>query len=156
MDEGKIFIANLSKGEIGEDASSLLGSVLLIKFQLEAMKRAVLPEDERKDFYIYVDEFHEFATEAFVGMLPEARKVHLNLILANQYLDQLSEEVRTAVLGNVGSLVVFRVGAKDAKVLAEEFFPDFKQEDFVNLSRFQLYLRLMINGIGSEGFSARL
>jgi hypothetical protein len=156
MENKKILIAQLSKGQIGEDAASLLGAALLVKFQLAALRRVRQPEHERRDFYLYLDEFHEFATESFVSLLPEARKYHLNLICANQYLDQLGEEIRHAVLGNIGTLITLRLGSKDARVMGEEFFPRFSQQDFVNLPRFHLYLKLMIHGSVSEGFSATI
>ena len=156
MDRSRILIVNLAKGQIGEDAVSLLGACLITKFQLAALERASVPYDQRRDFYLYVDEFHEFATESFISILPEVRKYKLCLILAHQYLDQLPEEMRKAVMGNAGSLIAFRVGSHDAKILEQEFYPRFSQEDFVRLPQFQIYLKLMINGVVSEGFSARI
>ncbi|MBI5023335.1 MAG: type IV secretion system DNA-binding domain-containing protein, partial [Candidatus Magasanikbacteria bacterium] len=132
MDNKKILIMNLSKGRLGEDSSRLLGGMLITKIQLAAMERVDIPEDERNDFYMFVDEFQNFATESFANILSEARKYHLDLILAHQYIEQLDEKVAPAVFGNVGTIVCFRVGAEDAEFLAKEFAPDFTEEDLVN------------------------
>ncbi len=155
MDEQKILIMDLSKGRIGEDNSKLLGGLLITRLQLSAMERVDIPESERKDFYLYVDEFQNFATEAFANILSEARKYRLCLILAHQYIAQLDEFVRPAVFGNVGTVVSYRVGAEDAEVLAKEFAPRFTEEDLVNLGKYDMYLKLMIDGIASDPFSAR-
>jgi len=158
MDNKKILIMNLSKGRIGEDASALLGAMMITKIQMAAMSRINIPEDERQDFYLYVDEFQNFATESFADILSEARKYHLNLILAHQYIDQLtsrdSSQVRDAIFGNVGTMVVFRVGAKDADFLAKEFVPRFEEADLVDLDQYNIYVKLMIDGLTSEPFSA--
>ena len=162
MDEGKILIANISKGRIGEDNSRLLGALLITKLQLAAMSRVDIPEEERKDFYLYVDEFQNFATKSFVNILSEARKYRLSLTLANQYIAQLEEmtptgrssEVRDAIFGNVGTIVSFRVGAEDAEFLEREFIPEFNAEDLVNLTKYNIYLKLMINGVAGRPFSA--
>jgi len=154
FDKRRILIANLAKGRIGEDNAVLLGSVLLTKIQLAALSRADIPEDERRDFYLYVDECHNFLTESVASMLAEMRKYRLNLILVNQHLDQLDEKVRSSILGNVGTLIAFRLGAPDAEVLKEDFFPRFSVTDFLNLPKYQIYLRLMIDGLISDGFSA--
>lgn len=154
IDDRRILIANLSKGKIGEDNAILLGSLLLTKLQLAALSRADISEERREDFYLYVDECQNFFTESVASMLAEMRKYRLNLILANQHLDQLNELIRKAILGNVGTLIAFRVGAPDAEVLKEDFLPQFAKQDFLNLPRYQIYLRLMIDGIVSEGFSA--
>lgn len=154
MDEQKILLLNLSKGRVGEDNSALLGAMMITKIQLAAMSRVDTPEEERKDFYLYVDEFQNFATESFANILSEARKYRLNLILAHQYIEQLDEKVAAAVFGNVGTLVAFRVGAADAEFLEKEFFPVFTQEDLVNLSKFDIYIKLMIDGVTSGAFSA--
>lgn len=154
MDEGKVLIVNLSKGAIGEDASRLIGALLITKIQLAAMSRVDIPEHTRKDFYLYVDEFQNFATESFTNILSEARKFHLSLIVAHQYIKQMEEPVRDAVFGNVGTIVCFRVGAEDAEFLEKWFEPDFAMNDIVNLGKRQMYLRLMIDGISSRGFSA--
>jgi hypothetical protein len=155
MDEGKIFIANLSKGKVGEDNSALLGAMVVTKIQLSAMSRAGTSNKDLKDFYLYVDEFQNFATESFATILSEARKYKLNLIVAHQYIEQLSEEVRAAVFGNVGTMIIFRVGATDAEFLEKEFYPDFLATDFVNLPNYQIYVKLMIDGMTSKPFSAR-
>lgn len=154
MDERKILILNLSKGRVGEDASALLGAMMITKIQLAAMGRVDIPEEERKDFYLYVDEFQNFATLSFANILSEARKYHLNLILANQYVTQIEEEVRDSIFGNAGSIISFRVGATDAEFLEKEFEPVFMQNDIVNLPKYNIYLKLMIDGIAGDAFSA--
>jgi len=155
MDNGKILIMNLSKGRIGEDNSALLGAMMITKIQLAAMSRVDVPEKERRDFYLYIDEFQNFSTDSFANILSEARKYRLNLILAHQYIEQLSEKVKPAVFGNVGTMVVFRVGAADAEELVKEFTPTFTEEDLVNLPKYEMYLKLMIDGIASSPFSAK-
>ncbi|HRY52587.1 MAG TPA: type IV secretion system DNA-binding domain-containing protein [Candidatus Portnoybacteria bacterium] len=158
MDEGKIMILNLSKGLIGEDASALLGAMMITKLQLAAMSRVDTPENERKEFYLYVDEFQNFATDSFANILSEARKYRLGLILAHQYIGQLindsSTRVKDAVFGNVGTMIVFRVGAEDAEFLEKEFSPEFTANDLVGLGFAQIYLKLMIDGFASRPFSA--
>lgn len=154
MDKGKILILNLSKGRIGEDNSMLLGALLITKIQLAAMSRVDMPEEERRDFFLYVDEFQNFATESFVNILSEARKYRLALILAHQYIAQMDETVRDAVFGNVGTLISFRVGAEDAEYLEKEFIPDFTAGDIVNLAKYNIYLKLMIDGLAGRPFSA--
>ncbi len=154
MDEGKILLMNLAKGRIGEDNSSLLGSMMITKLQLAAMSRVDIPEVERRDFYMYVDEFQNFATDSFATILSEARKYHLNLIIAHQYIEQLSETVQASVFGNVGTIVCFRIGAADAEFLEKEFAPIFTETDLVNLTKFDIYLKLMIDGVASDPFSA--
>ncbi len=158
MDNRKILVMNLSKGRIGEDASSLLGAMMITKIQMAAMSRIDMPEEERQDFYLYVDEFQNFATESFASILSEARKYRLNLILAHQYIGQLitdqSDRVRNAVFGNVGTMVVFRVGAEDAEFLSREFRPRFDEDDLVDLDKYNVYVKLMIDGVTSEPFSA--
>jgi len=158
MDKGKIFLVNVSKGRIGEDNSALLGGMFITKIQLAAMERVRIKEEERVDFYLYVDEFQNFATDSFANILSEARKYRLNLILAHQYIGQLvtenSTKVRDAVFGNVGTMVVFRVGAADAEALEPEFDPEFMIPDIVGLPNQQIYLKLMVNGVTSRPFSA--
>ena len=158
MDEGKIMILNLSKGLIGEDASALLGAMMITKIQLAAMSRVNIPENERKEFYLYVDEFQNFATDSFANILSEARKYRLGLILAHQYIGQLISDsgtrVKDAVFGNVGTMIVFRVGAEDAEFLEKEFSPEFMATDLVGLGFAQVYLKLMIDGFASRPFSA--
>ncbi|MDI6883378.1 MAG: type IV secretion system DNA-binding domain-containing protein [Patescibacteria group bacterium] len=159
MDTGKILLVNVSKGRIGEDNSALLGAMLITKIQLAAMERVRIPEEQRRDFYLYVDEFQNFATESFTNILSEARKYHLNLVIAHQYIGQLitqtTTEVRDAVFGNVGTLICFRIGAADAEFLEREFEPEFTVQDLVNLPNFNIYLKLMIDGITSRPFSAQ-
>lgn len=154
MDEGKILIVNLSRGKIGEDASRLLGALLVTKIQLAAMSRVDIPEPKRRDFYLYVDEFQHFATESFASILSEARKYHLSLVIAHQYIKQMEEPVCDAVFGNVGTIVSFRVGAEDGEFLEKWFMPDFLMGDIVNLGKYNIYLKLMIDGVSSKGFSA--
>lgn len=155
MDTGKIIIMNLSKGRVGEDNSRLLGGMLITKIQLSAMERVDMPESERRDFYLYVDEFQNFATESFATILSEARKYRLSLVVAHQYIEQLDEKVAAAIFGNVGTMVVYRVGAADADYLVKEFTPRFIEEDLVNIPKFSFYLKLMIDGVASEPFSAK-
>ncbi|MEA3296076.1 MAG: type IV secretion system DNA-binding domain-containing protein, partial [Patescibacteria group bacterium] len=154
MDKQKILILNLSKGRIGEDASNLLGALLITRIQLAAMSRVEIPEQERKDFYLYVDEFQNFATESFTNILSEARKYRLNLILGHQYISQMEDTVREAVFGNVGTIISFRVGAEDAEFLEKEFIPEFNSFDLVNLAKYNIYLKLMIDGMAGRPFSA--
>ncbi len=160
MDEGKILILNLSKGKIGEDNTKLLGGLLVTKLQLAAMSRVDTPEEDRKDFFLYIDEFQNFATKSFVTILSEARKYRLALILAHQYISQLEEDekvghsMRDAVFGNVGTIVSFRVGAEDAEALEKEFTPGIYPEDFINLPKYNIYVKLMIDGISGKPFSA--
>ncbi len=157
MDEKKIFIINLSKGRVGEGNANLLGSMLITKIYLAAMSRADASEAELNklpNFYLYVDEFQSFANKSFADILSEARKYKLNLTITHQYIEQMEEEVRDAVFGNVGTMVTFRVGAYDAEVLEKEFAPQFTIEDLVNLGIYQVYLKLMIDGVGSAPFSA--
>jgi energy-coupling factor transporter ATP-binding protein EcfA2 len=141
MDEGRLFIANLAKGQIGHDKANLLGSLLVTQFQLAAMGRTHQPEQERRDFYLFVDEFQNFATESFCSILSEARKYRLNLTLSHQYIAQLSPTVREAVFGNVGTLVAFRVGYQDAEHLYGEFGKEFAPQSFVDLPRYETLIR---------------
>lgn len=145
MNRRRILIANLSKGTLGEDKAGLLGSLLVASFHLAAVQRARIPEDERQDFYLYIDEFHNFTTGAFATILSEARKYRLNLVLAHQYIDQLMPEVRQAVFGNAGTLISFGVGSADAGVLAPNFTP-LAPEALTDLGRFQAYVRLLSEG----------
>lgn len=158
INTGKIFLVNVSKGRIGEDNSSLLGAMIITKLQLAAMERVRIPEDERVDFFLYVDEFQNFATDSFANILSEARKYRLNIILAHQYIGQLvtdaSTKVRDAVFGNVGTMVLFRVGAADAEFLEKEFEPEFEIQDMVNLPNRMIFLKLMVDGVMSRPFSA--
>ena len=157
MDNRKILIMNLSKGLVGETNANLLGSMLTTRIYLAAMSRADLPVETMKqmpNFYFYVDEFQSFANSTFSNILSEARKYHLNLIIAHQYIEQMEEEVKDAVFGNVGTTITFRVGPFDAEVLETVFTPKFLATDLVNLGFAQIYLTLMIDGVGSPPFSA--
>jgi len=157
MDERKIIIVNLSKGQIGEVNANLLGSLMITKIYLAAMSRADRSRDEIENlpnFYLYVDEFQSFSNDSFADILSEARKYKLNLTIAHQYIEQMEDVVRAAVFGNVGTMITFRVGSYDADVLEKEFAPAFLAEDLVNLGKFQIYLKLMIDGMGSKPFSA--
>ena len=153
MDEGQVLVANLSKGKIGEDGSTLLGSLLVTSLQLAAMSRADQPEADRRDFFLYVDEFQHFATDSFATILSEARKYRLNLVLANQYLAQMEESTAAALFGNVGSLLAFQVGADDAETLAAQLGEDLTARDLLSLPRFRAYARLLIDGLPSRPFS---
>ena len=154
MDQKRILLANLSKGKIGEDKSNLLGSAIVTKMYLAALERQNLPEEIRKDFYLYIDEFQNFSTDIFPSILSEARKYRLNLNLAHQYLYQLPDSIKHAVFGNVGTVISFRVGSYDAKELAEEMKPVFSGEDLENLDNHHIALRLLIDGKMSPAFSA--
>lgn len=157
MDKGKIIIINLSKGKVGEGNANLIGSMIITKIYLAAMSRADRGESDLAklpNFYLYVDEFQSFANKSFADILSEARKYKLNLTIAHQYIEQMGEEVRDAVFGNVGTMITFRVGAFDAEVLEKEFAPTFMATDLVNLGFAQIYLKLMIDGVSSQPFSA--
>lgn len=156
LDGSKILICNLSKGQIGEDACLLLGSMMITTIQLAAMYRAKQSEHERVPFFLYIDECQSFVTLSFADMLSEARKYGLGVFMANQFLDQLHEKIRAAIFGNCGTIISFRVGASDAELLAKEFYPVFQAVDFVNLPRFSMYLKLMIDGGISQPFSGKL
>lgn len=153
MDKGKIVIINLSKGKIGEDNSALLGSMFVTKFQFDAMTRANVREDERRDFYLYVDEFQNFATESFATILSEARKYRLNLTIANQYIAQMPEEVRDAVFGNVGSIISFQVGYDDADYIANQFGDEEMCPDLVSLPKYNAYVKILVEGMPTKVFS---
>ena len=154
MDEGKVLIVNLSKGKIGEDNCALLGAIIVTKIQLAALSRTDTPENQRRSFYLFVDEVQNFMTISFADALSEARKYGLSLVLAHQFIEQLEQRIRAAVFGNVGTLISFRVGAEDAKYLAREFHPVFSETDLVNLPNHHIYLKLMIDGHTSQPFSA--
>lgn len=154
MNSGKILLADLSTGKIGEDNSALLGSMLITKIQLAAMGRTKIAEDERRDFYLYVDEFQNFATDSFATILSEARKYRLNLVMVNQYINQMPESVSDAVFGNVGTMVAFRVGASDAQALQKEFEPVFDVNDLVNQPNRHIYIKMAVDGVTVPAFSA--
>ena len=154
MDEGQVLLVNLAKGQIGEDAAGLLGGLLVTTLGLAAFTRQDKAEAERKPFFVFLDEFQNFTTHSMANMTSELRKYAVSLTLAHQYLFQLTPEVREAVLGNAGTIISFRVGAKDASYLAQEFQPTFSQVDFITLPNQDIYLKLMIDGAVSGGFSA--
>jgi hypothetical protein len=153
MDEQKILIVNLSKGKMGEENSNFLGLVLVPKILVAAMSRQDVPEEKRPDFYLYVDEFQNFATETFADILSEARKFRLNLIVANQFIGQMEEEVKNAIFGNVGTLVAFRVGVNDASYLQHEFQPTFTESDLINIERFNAYVKTIVENEPVPPFS---
>jgi hypothetical protein len=155
MNEGKILIVNLSQGKLGEDNAALLGAMIITKLQLAAMRRAHILEEKRRDFYLYVDEFQNFATDSFIKILSEARKYRLNLTLANQYMAQIDEPVQKAILGNAGTLISFILGADDARILEKEFGEVFVEKDLVNLGKFQIAVKLMIDDLTSRPFLAQ-
>jgi len=154
MDEGKILLVNLAKGKIGADASSLLGALLVTKIGLAGLSRADVPEETRRDFYLYLDEFQNLATLSLANMLSELRKYRVNMVLSHQYLSQLDPQVKDAILGNTGTIISFRLGLTDAEMLAGEFYPFFSARDLINLPNYHIYLRLMIDGVVSQPFSA--
>jgi hypothetical protein len=156
MDNERLFIANLSKGHLGHDKANLLGSLLTTQFQLGAMARADRPEDLRPDFYLFIDEFQNFSTDAFASILAEARKYRLCLILSHQYIDQLSLPVRQAVFGNVGTLITFRVGYADAEVMEKEFGNTFAASTLADLNRYEAVVKLLEDGANREPFRAKM
>ena len=155
MDEGKILLVNLPKGRIGEDTAGLLGALLVSRIGLVGLSRAGTPEENRRDFHVYLDEFQTFTTLSLANMLSEMRTYRVNLVLAHQYLSQLEPEVRDAILGNVGTTISFRLGVPDAEILAKEFYPEFSVEDLIGLPNYHIYLKLMIDGRVSKAFSAK-
>jgi hypothetical protein len=155
MDEKKILVVNLSKGKIGEDAMALLGSMIVTRVQLAAMSRADVPPDQRPDCFLYVDEFQNFATDSFATILSEARKYNLGLTIAHQYIAQLTDTVRDAVIGNVGSMILFRLGTPDAEALQREFAPTFEVSDMISLEKGHVYTRLLVDGFSAQPFSAK-
>ncbi|MBI2405484.1 ATP-binding protein [Candidatus Microgenomates bacterium] len=156
MDNGKILLINLAKGEIGEENANFLGLVLIPRILMAAMSRQDVPEEERRDFYLYVDEFQNFATPDFAQILSEARKYRLNLCVANQFIGQIEEEVKNAIFGNVGTLMCFRVGVQDANYLAREFSPVFAEEDLLNIERFHVYMKTTVRNEPVPPFSVDL
>jgi hypothetical protein len=155
MNEGKILILNLSQGKLGEDNAALLGAMIITQIQLAAMNRSFIKEHERKDFFLYVDEFQNFATNSFIKILSEARKYRLSLALANQYIEQLDEDVVHAIFGNVGTLISFVVGARDAYVLTREFAEIYTENDLVSLGKFEIVMKLCIDNMTSAPFPAK-
>lgn len=157
MDNKQILLINLSKGQVGEDNAALLGAMITTKIYLAAMSRAnISKHDMHKtaNFYLYIDEFQNVVNDSFANILSEARKYKLALIMAHQYVEQMPDTVRAAIFGNVGTTIVFRVGPEDGEVLEKLFSPTFYSDDIVNLGRFEIYLSLMINSVGSQPFSA--
>jgi len=154
MNDKKIFIANLSKGVLGEAGTQLLGSLFVTQFQTASLGRATTPIHTRTPFYLYIDEVHSFITKSFVDILSESRKYGLSLLLTHQFLEQIDEDIQKAIIGNVGTLITFRVGNRDAKILAEEFYPVFDQTDLLSLPKYHIYLKLLIDGETSKPFSA--
>ena len=154
MNDGKILILNLSQGKLGEDNSALLGAMIITQIQLAAMNRSFIKEEERRDFFLYVDEFQNFATSSFVKILSEARKYRLALTLANQYIEQLELEVQKAIFGNVGTLISFVVGARDAHLLTYEFAEIYSENDLVSLGKYETVVKLSIDGMTSAPFPA--
>jgi hypothetical protein len=154
MNENKILLCNLSKGIIGDDISNILGSFLTTSIQVTAMRRASLQVYKRRPFYLYIDEAHSFLSSSFATMLSEVRKYGIGLFLTHQHLDQLENDVRDAILGNVGTIICFRLGLNDAKVMEKEFYPVFDFDDFINLPRYNIYIKLLIDGANGRGFSA--
>jgi hypothetical protein len=154
MNKGKVLICNLSKGMIGEDASTLLASMIINQIQVAALGRIKYPECQRINYYLYVDEMHNYVNESISGILSESRKFKLSLFLTHQYIGQLDEAISAAIFGNVGTIISFRVGAEDAGYLAKEFYPVFSEQDLVNLPKYSIYLKLMIDGMTSKPFSA--
>ena len=155
MDNERLFIANLSKGNLGHDKANLLGSLIVTQFQLAAMARSNRPESERRDFYLFIDEFQNFSTDAFASILAEARKYRLCLTLSHQYIDQLPLSIRQAVFGNVGSLISFRVGHTDAEVMEKEFGNTFPANVIVDLERYEAVVKLLEDGANTEPFRAK-
>ena len=153
MDKGKILLISLAKGKIGEDNSSFLGLILVPKILAAAMSRTELPQEERRDFYLYVDEFQNFATPDFGQILSEARKYRLNLTVANQFIGQIEEDVKNAIFGNAGTIMSFRVGVSDANYLQHEFQPVFNEADLINVERFHAYVKTLINSEPTNPFS---
>ncbi len=156
MDEGKILLINLSKGRLGEENSNFLGLTLIPKILVAAMSRQEIPEDQRRDFFLYVDEFQNFATPDFATILSEARKYHLNLTVANQFIGQVDEEVKNAIFGNVGTMIAFRVGVTDASYLQREYQPVFGESDLINIERFHIYMKTIVNNEPVPPFSVDL
>lgn len=155
MDSGKVLIVNLDKGRIGEGPAAVLGSLLVSHIALAGISRSEQPEEERRDFFVYLDEFHTFATQSLATMLSELRKYRVGMVLAHQHLSQLDPDIRDAVFGNAGTMICFRVGAADAQYLAREFAPTFSFTDLTSLPRYNMYLRLLIDGEQSKPFSAK-
>jgi len=159
MDKGKILLVDLSKGQVGEMNAYLLGMILISKILMSALSRTDMPAEKRKDFYLYIDEFQNFTTDSICSILSEARKYGLNLIIAHQYLGQLAKgqdtSIKEAVFGNVGTWTLFKIGSEDAEVLEKEFSPVFNQYDLINIEKFTVYVKLLIDNTASRPFSVK-
>jgi len=154
MDERKILLVNLAKGKIGEDSTALLGALMVSRIGLAALSRADIPEEERKNFFLYLDEFQSFTTLSLANMLAELRKYRTGLILAHQHLSQIDTQIREAILGNTGTIISFRVGVEDAEIFEKEFSPEFTAQDLIRLPNYDIYLKILVNGEISSPFSA--
>ncbi|MFA5987730.1 MAG: type IV secretory system conjugative DNA transfer family protein, partial [Candidatus Paceibacterota bacterium] len=154
MNEGKILLCNLSKGVIGEDVSIVLGSFITTGIQTAAMRRANTAIEQRRPFHLFLDEAHNYLTVSFASVLAEIRKFRVSLFITHQHMGQLEPGVKSAILGNVGSLICFSLGMEDSKIMEKEFYPAFNYEDFINLPKYHIYIRLLIDGARSKGFSA--
>lgn len=155
MENKKILICNLSKGLLGEDISAFLGSMIVTAIQTEALSRSRLPEHQRTPFYLFVDEMQSFVSLSFADILSEARKYKLALFLTNQFFSQIDERIRKAIIGNVGTMIVFRIGSDDAQELKNEFYPIATADDLINQPKYSMYIKLMIDGVTSKPFTAR-
>ena len=155
MDNGKVLLVNLAKGKIGEDTAALLGSLLVTSLGVGGLSRADAPQEKRRDFFVYLDEFHSFTTLSIASMLSELRKYRVGMVLAHQYLTQLDRQVRDSILGNVGTFISFRLGATDALILEKEFAPEVTAQDLVSLPNYHIYLKLMVGGVISRPFSGQ-
>lgn len=153
MDEKKILLVNLSKGKIGEDNASMIGSFLVSKFQIDAMSRADVAKEEREDFYLFIDEFQNFATDSFESILSEARKYRLSLIVANQYTSQIQENVRDAIFGNVGTIISFGLGYDDATMMALQYKELISPNDLLSIPKYKAYIKLMVDGLILDPFT---
>lgn len=154
MDEKKIVLVNLSKGHVGADVSHILGALLITSIASASFSRVDIEEDKRVPFMVYIDEFHNFTTLSLIGMFSELRKFKVGMTMAHQYMSQLDPDIKSAVLGNVGTIISFRIGTEDAMIMAKEMYPEFDIEDFINLPNYKIYLKLMIDGKPSRPFSA--
>ena len=155
MDEGKVLLVNLAKGKIGEDTATLLGALLVSRLSVAALSRADVAEENRRDFWVYIDEFHTFTTLSTATMLSELRKYRVGLILTHQFLPQINSQIHDAIFGNVGTLISFRLGANDARLVEQEFLPEFSAGDLMSLPNYHIYLKLMVDGVVSAPFSGQ-
>lgn len=155
MDKEQILLVNLAKGHLGADASALLGSLLLTAISSASFSRVDIPESERRKFIVYLDEFHNYTTGSLVNMFSELRKFGISFVIAHQYLHQLSNDIRNAVLGNMGTIICFTLGTDDARYMERVFYPVFKAIDFISLPHYSIYIKLLVRGATKKGFSAR-